>query len=113
MLLELEEEAKKEEEKVVGKVRTIPDLKTLKQIIRGSFAEFEKALDELPSDEREEFWRIYLNKIRKTTFGFHLALIRHNARKAYAENPSPETMGRMLGKSAGQMQRIGRTYRFL
>jgi len=55
----------------------------------------------------------YLNKIRKLTFGFRLALVRQKARKGYADNPTPETMGEILGRSAGEMQRIGRIYRFL
>jgi len=98
---------------MVGNVKHVPDLKALEEIVRKSLNAFEGALSALPSDERDEARRIYLNKIRKLTFGFHLALVRDKARKEYAQNPTPETMGMLIGRSAGEIQRIGRLYRFL
>jgi hypothetical protein len=111
--MRLEEEARQEEEKLVGNVRHIPELTMLEETLRQSLPAFEKALCMLPSEEREIARRTYLNKIRKLTFGFHLALVRQKARKDYSGNPTPEEMGTILGRSAAEMQRIGRLYRFI
>lgn len=111
--MQLAEEAKREEQKMVGNVRTIPDIQTLRETLRESLLIFEEALDALPLEDREDAWCAYLNTIRKTTFGFHLALIRRSAKRDYATNPTLEHLATILGRSAGEIQKIGRIYRFL
>jgi hypothetical protein len=111
--MRLDEEAQKAETQIVGRARRIRDVATLKRILHESLTTFEKALDALPATDREEAFSLYLDKIRKVTFGFHYAILRRSARNQFGRNPSHKTMQSILASHDKNMQEIARLYRFL
>jgi len=108
----LEEEARKREEGIQH-AREIEDVSTLKRVLHESLTAFENMLNTLPPSDRQEAFSAYLNKIRKVTFGFHLAVLRQTARREFGKNPTRDVMQSILARSAEKMQDIAHIYRFL
>src|ERR1022692_2994769 len=98
----LEEEARKREEGIRNAPK-IRDVTALREVLRESLAAFEKMLNALPSDDREEAFSVYLNKIRKVTFGFHLAVLRQTARNEFGSNPTRQAMQAIIERSAEEI----------
>lgn len=111
--MRLDEEAKQAEESIVGSARRIKDVATLKEILRDSLVTFENALDALSTPEKEEALSLYLDKIRKVTFGFHSVILRRTARKQFVNNPSRGAMHTIVDRHGENMQDIARLYKFL
>jgi hypothetical protein len=111
--MHLDEEAQKAEAQIVGRARKIKDVATLKRILHESLTTFEKALNALPTTDREEAFSLYLDKIRRVTFGFHYVILRRSARKQFGRNPSHGTMQSILASHGKNMREIAQLYRFL
>ena len=47
---------------------------SLRKLLRGALGKFEKALSALPAEQRAVAESLYLDRIRKVTFYFHLAM---------------------------------------
>ena len=111
--MHLDEEAQRAEEEIVGRARRIRDVGTLKKVLHESLATFEKALEDLSTADREEALSLYLDRIRKVTFGFHYAILRRKARGRFRRNPSREAIHTIVEQHDKNMREIGRVYRFL
>lgn len=109
----LDEQAQDLEQRTLKHARQVPCSASLREILKEALESFNKLLNQLPPSEREEALASYLNKVRKVSFGFHLALIKRDASERYLETTDRETQGNILRGQAEEMQRIGRLYRFL
>jgi hypothetical protein len=111
--MRLDEEAQKAEERILQHAQRMEDVPTLKRILREGLAGFEQALDALSPQEREAALSLYLDKIRKITFGFHFAIFERSARAEFFRNPTRERMQAILARSAEDMDKIASLYRFI
>ncbi|MDQ2944629.1 MAG: hypothetical protein M3Y27_01565, partial [Acidobacteriota bacterium] len=86
---------------------------TLKATLKDALSNFEQALDELAPQEGEEALALYLDKVRRLTFGFHLAVIKRATRGQFGAAVSCDSKRRLLSNHTEEMQRIGKLYRFI
>ena len=113
--MSLDEEAQHLEQTMVGRARKITNVGELRQVLRQSLAAYEKAVDALPREDREEALSLYLDRIRKVTFGFHIAILRLSARRRFRSlrNPTRDLMREHVDQHDDEMHRVARIYRFL
>lgn len=110
--MRLDEEAQKTEEGIRG-ARRIQDVPKLKEILHGALAGFEESLSALSPQDREAALSLYLDKIRRITFGFHVAVAKLTAKNEVGANPTREAMQEVTKDYDNEMGRIARLYRFL
>lgn len=113
MLLPDEESLKLEQE-----IRNLPPeemiaVATLKEILRNGLACFEELITELPNHQRDATRSLYLQKIRKVAFEFHLAVLKMNTKNNYPRFASAEEMRARLKTYGEDLQEVARLYRFL
>ncbi len=78
-----------QEEASLSEAQPILGVATAKLTLREGIAAFERELEELPSDQREEATRLYLHKLRKATYSFHFALRYKLLEQAVLRDPKP------------------------
>jgi hypothetical protein len=111
--MRLDEEAQNTEESIRN-ARRIEEVPALKEILQEALTNFEEALKTLSPDDRERTLGLYLDKIRRITFGFHLAVLKQNAKRdARKGSESSEALRGALEHYGEELQRIGRLYRLL
>lgn len=108
----LDEEAQRTEENIRS-ARKIQDVPTLKEILRGAMAGFEESLKALSPQDREAALSLYLDKIRRITFGFHVAVLKGAVRSEFRKSPSREAIQEAVKAFSDEMGRVSRLYRFL
>jgi hypothetical protein len=108
----LDEEAQRTEEGIRS-ARKIRDVPALKEILHGALAGFEDSLKALSPQDREAALSLYLDKLRRITFGFHAAVLKRMAKTEFESNPSREAMQDIIKDYDRKMGRIARLYRFL
>ena len=110
--MRLDEEARKAEEKMLQNARRIEHAPTLKRILKEALPNFERALDTMPPQQREEALGLYLERIRRLTFGFHLVIVEQTAREAFVKADDNEDGAAILVDLHEDMQNVSRLYRF-
>jgi hypothetical protein len=110
--MRLDEEAQKREEGIRG-ARAIQDVSKLREILHGALAGFEESLKALPPQDREAALSLYLDKIRRITFGFHVAVLKETARSEFGKNPTREAIKEIAKVFSEEVGRVSRLYRFL
>jgi hypothetical protein len=113
MLLPDEESLKLEQEIRNLLPKEILAVATLKDILRKGLAHFEELISELPNHQREATMSLYLQKIRKVAFEFHLAVLKMNAKNNYPRFASREDMQARLKTYQEDLQKVARLYQFL
>ena len=109
-----QEETKTLERKIRQTSRTtIRDSRKLKAILKIALAEFEKALDALPQNEREVASSLYLERIREVSFTFHLAVLRLRAGSDALNNPTREALRARLEQYGKELQEVAELYQLL
>lgn len=111
--MRLQEEAQETEENMLRHARPIQDVPKLREVLREALGGFEESLKALSLDDREAALSFYLNKVRRITFGFHVAVLKLAARSELGKNPTREALQHIIEDNAEKMERITRLYRFL
>jgi hypothetical protein len=111
--MRLDEEARKLEDSTLRHAKRIDQPLTLKRIISEALTRFEECLKGLPTEEREEALVLYLDKIRRVTFSFHLAVSEQLAREKFGRSTEPDERKRILKGLSETMRALAALYRFL
>jgi hypothetical protein len=111
--MRLDQQARKLEDTILRSAERIDQPMTLKRIIKEALSSFEQCLKGLPAEEREEALALYLDKIRRVTFSFHLAVVHNMAREKFGSSTEPVERKRILKGLSEAMQALAALYRFL
>jgi hypothetical protein len=111
--MRLDEEARKLEDRILRRAGRIDQPLTLKRILREALTSFEQCLKGLPAKEREEALGLYLDKIRRVSFSFHLAVAQKMAREEFGSSTEPAERTRILKGLSEAMQALAALYRFI
>jgi len=93
-----------------GKIR---DAATLKEILREATQALEKSLEGLPADIRDEAYCLYLQKVRKLMFPFHLAVVSVIAKKKSRKESNREALQALLDWHSEEYDRLAKLYHYL
>ena len=67
----------------------------------------------LPWGDRQDTLNLYLDRIQKVSFGFHIAILRRNVRKQFGERPSRQAIRPLADQHGMQMRVVAEVYKFL
>lgn len=112
--MRLDKEARKIEETILRRARRMEQPQELKAILREALATFEGSLEQLSSEEeKQEALALYLDRIRRVTFSFHMAVFRKTTREAYGRTENAEVKQHVISVLEEGMKTIARLYRFI
>ena len=111
--MRLDEQARELEDSILRRAGRIDQPMTLKRVIREALSSFEQCLKGLPAKEREEALALYLDKIRRVTFSFHLAVVHKIAREQFGRSKESVERKRILKDLSDAMHALAALYRFV
>ena len=111
--MRLDEEAKRLEKQLLGTAPRIKDVATLKTVLHSCLTTFENEVDKLPIDKREEALSLYLDEIRRVTFGYHAAILLQGIRQKFHCNPLRQNIRPFAEQHSRQLGEIAKLYQFL
>jgi hypothetical protein len=109
----LDEEAQSLENRILRHARKIEDVPKLKEILQDALPDFEESLKTLSKEDREAALSLYLDKIRRVTFGFHLAMLQQTARSEFRVDPTHHASRAILNRFDEDMRRVASLYCFV
>lgn len=90
------------------------DIPTLKRILREALEALEKELATIRPQSRTAVLTLYLDRIRKVAFDFHLATIKLKTRNVFlSQSITRENMNAVLARYGEDLQRVAMLYRYL